>query len=122
MRQNLVHSVSYLKSRRKDLRTKLTAAEAALWSALKGSALKNRKFTRQHSIGNYIADFYCPAEKLVIELDGAVHNDPMQLLFDQERDAWLKDKRYTVLRFENQHVFNDLPGVIREIESKFAAC
>ena len=88
----------------------------------KGSAVKTRKFTRQHSIGNYIADFYCPAEKLVIELDGAVHNDPMQSLFDQERDAGLKDKGYTVLRFENQHVFNDLPGVIREIESKFAAC
>ncbi|MFI5384261.1 MAG: endonuclease domain-containing protein [Methanosarcina thermophila] len=73
MRQNQIKNISYLKARRKELRENLTPAEAALWNVLKSSQFKNRKFRRQHSIGKYIVDFYCPAEKLIIELDGAVH-------------------------------------------------
>ena len=89
MRQNQIKNVTYLKDRRKDLRNNLTPAEATLWKYLKGSTLKDRKFRRQHSIGNYIVDFYCPEEKLIIELDGEVHNDPMQAVYDAERSEWL---------------------------------
>jgi len=119
MRQNQINNVPYLKDRRKDLRNNPTPAEKRLWKALKGSALKNRKFRRQHSIENYIVDFYCPEEKLVIELDGEIHNDPMQSQNDFERDQRLTELGNKVLRFENNLIFNNLEGVLDLIESHF---
>jgi very-short-patch-repair endonuclease len=68
-----IHNVKQLKERRKQLRNSLTSAEAKLWGLLKDSQLENRKFRRQHSVGPYILDFYCPSEKLCIELDGEIH-------------------------------------------------
>ena len=59
------------KTKRKKLRNNLTPAEAALWNLLKNSQLEGRKFRRQHSVGFYILDFYCPSERMAIELDGA---------------------------------------------------
>ncbi len=119
MRQNQVNNVNYLKDRRKSLRNNLTPAEAKLWSALKNSSFKDRKFRRQHSIENYIVDFYCPAEKIIVELDGQVHMDPMQAQYDTERDKRLSELGNKVLRFENKFVFNDLDGVLRVIEEHF---
>src|SRR5579872_4184975 len=97
MRKNQVNNVTYLKDRRKALRNNLTPAEATLWKMLKGSAL-NRKFRRQHSIENYIVDFYCPEEKLIIELDGQVHNDPIQSFYDMERRERLEELGNRMLR------------------------
>jgi very-short-patch-repair endonuclease len=65
-----------LKFFRSSLRNKSTSAEAELWNILKSKKLNARKFRRQHSIGNYIVDFFCASEKLVIELDGNPHNQP----------------------------------------------
>jgi very-short-patch-repair endonuclease len=59
-----------LKQYRKTLREKSTSAEVALWNLLKNKQLEGRKFRRQYSLGKYIADFCCPAEKMIIELDG----------------------------------------------------
>jgi len=70
---NKIHTLPHLKDFRRQLRSSLTPAEAALWNALKNRQLRNRKFIRQHSIENYIVDFYCASEQLVIELDGQVH-------------------------------------------------
>jgi len=61
---------------RSSLRNKSTSAEAELWNILKSKKLNARKFKRQHSIGNYIVDFICASEKLVIELDSNPHNQP----------------------------------------------
>ena len=119
MRQNQIKNVSYLKDRRKALRSNLTAAETALWKALKGSALKNRKFRRQHSIENYIVDFYCPEEKLIIELDGAVHNDPMVSFHDHERSERLIALGNKIIRFENKLVFTQLENVLDAIAANF---
>jgi very-short-patch-repair endonuclease len=105
MRQNQVHSIPQLKQRRDQLRKNLTAAEAALWSILVGKQLKGRKFRRQHSIDHFIVDFYCASEKLIIELDGEVHRDPGQAVYDHWRDERLKALGYKVLRFENKLVF-----------------
>ncbi len=69
----MLHNRKYLKENRKMLRSNLTPAEAELWKHLKSSQLYGRKFRRQHSIGNFILDFYCPSEKLAIELDGQIH-------------------------------------------------
>ena len=119
MRQNQVNNVDYLKDRRRSLRNNLTPAEAKLWSVLKNSGLKNRKFRRQHSIENYIADFYCAAEKIIIELDGQPHFNTGQAYYDAERDKRLGELGNKILRFENKLVFIDLEGVLREIESNF---
>ena len=119
MRYDQVHNVTYLKDRRKELRNNLTPAEAALWRELKNKGLGHRKFRRQHSIENYIVDFYCPQEKLIIELDGEVHNDRMQAEYDQVRDDRLKQLGNKILRFENHQMFNDMEGVLRVIQQNF---
>lgn len=119
MRQNQIKNVNYLKDRRKNLRNNLTPAEAKLWSLLKGSQLKDRKFRRQQSIGNYIVDFCCASEKLIIELDGEVHNNPVATANDFERDEYLKSLGYRILRFENKMVFDYTGTVLDEIEKHF---
>ncbi|MEW7289257.1 endonuclease domain-containing protein [Aquimarina sp. 2304DJ70-9] len=67
------HNKPELKNHRKELRKNLTPAEAFLWKYLQNRKLEGRKFRRQHSIKNYIVDFYCAKEKLIIELDGEPH-------------------------------------------------
>lgn len=121
MRDNQIHNVNYLRQYRKDLWNKLTPAEAKLWSMLKNSNLMNRNFRRQHSIDNYIADFYCASEKLIIELDGQVHFDMEQLALDAERDRRLTTLGYTVLRFENKRVFEEPEEVLRTIVAHFTS-
>ena len=90
MRKGQIHSVDYLQENRRRLRQNLTPAEAKLWQALRGNQLSGRKFRRQHSIEHYIVDFYCPSEKLIIELDGLWHNQPESTQNDLERDVRLK--------------------------------
>lgn len=68
-----IHNIRILKENRQGLRNTPTPAEAALWLKLRKSQLDGRKFRRQHSVGTYILDFYCPSEMLGIELDGADH-------------------------------------------------
>ena len=71
-----------LKPVRQELRNNPTQAEAFLWGYLKHSQLEDKKFRRQASIGSYIVDFYCPTEKLVVELDGEVHFDEEAKKYD----------------------------------------
>ena len=114
-----IHTLPNLKDNRKQLRRSLTPAEARLWLALKNSQLQNRKFIRQHSIENYIADFYCASEKLVVELDGQVHFNVIASANDAERDLRLRELGIRVIRFENKLVFNDIEGLLREIVACF---
>ena len=114
-----LNNASALLARRKTLRSSLTPAEATLWRALQGSALGNRKFRRQHSIGPYIVDFYCAAEKLVIELDGAAHNSEQSALRDETRDGFLRSRGLKVLRFENRQVRENLDEVLAFISQEF---
>lgn len=100
-----------LKKRRRQLRKRATPAERALWNMLRKHQLGGRKFRRQHSIGSYIVDFYCPSESLAVELDGADHDDPARAAYDSERTAFLNEHGVNVIRFENGHVF-DQPDVV----------
>jgi very-short-patch-repair endonuclease len=84
-----IHNRKALEDRRKSLRARLTAAEATLWNLLKGKKLEGRKFRRQHSVGKYILDFYCPSERLSIELDGEHHFTAEGLIYDEERTKYL---------------------------------
>ena len=116
--QNL-HNKITLKTKRQKLRKSLTPAEAFLWTHLKSKQLLNRRFTKQHSIGNYIVDFYCASEKLIIELDGEVHNNTSAEAYDNKRTDYLKSLGYHVIRFENKMVFDDLTSVLHEVTSNF---
>jgi len=117
--KNQIHNRKFLESRRKSLRSKLTSAEATLWKSLQGKKLVGRKFRRQHSIENYIVDFYCALEKLVIELDGAYHFNFAQQTKDEERTLRLQQLGFKVIRFENKMVFEDLDYVLDEIKKEF---
>jgi len=108
-----------LKPLRSYLRNNSTSAESALWNQLKSKNLEERKFRRQQSIGNYIVDFYCPSEKLIVELDGDPHGDPIQIQKDITRDKYLEELEFTVLRFENRFVFQEQEIVLNEIRKVF---
>lgn len=98
--------------RARRLRREPTFAESRLWDLLRGRAFEDLKFRRQVPIGPYIADFLCKAHRLVIELDGGIHDAPF---YDRERqeqrDAWLREQGLTVLRFSNGDVI-DRPNLI----------
>jgi very-short-patch-repair endonuclease len=114
-----IHNNKYLKDLRRQNRKNLTPAEAELWKHLQGSKLDGRKFRRQHSIGNYILDFYCPQEKLGIELDGKVHFTDNAFEADTVRTEYLNSLNIKVIRFENKEVFEQLEGVLEEIRQNF---
>jgi very-short-patch-repair endonuclease/restriction endonuclease S subunit len=114
-----LNNLPHLKTFRQELRNHLTPAEAKLWTMLKGKQLDGRKFRRQHSVGNYILDFYCPAEKLAIELDGEVHNSAQAAEYDRERDLFLAHTGIKVIRFENKVVFQNPDGLLAEIRKWF---
>jgi very-short-patch-repair endonuclease len=110
-----IYNRPVLKPRRKELRSSLTPAEAALWKSLQRSRVCGKKFRRQHSVGNYILDFYCPECRLAVELDGQGHFHPGVSEYDFRRDEYLKKMKIRVLRFENRLVFENLEGVLHMI-------
>lgn len=110
-----VHTIKYLHDARKDLRNNITPQELLLWYKLKNKSL-GQKFRRQHSIGNFIADFYCPVKKLVIELDGSQHLDNEE--YDKERTEYFESLGIRVIRFWNGDVNKNLDGVLMKIEEE----
>lgn len=109
-----LNNLPVLRTFRKELRNHLTPAEAKLWTYLQRSQLGKRKFRRQHSVGFYILDFYCPAERL-----GAAHDSEEAQARGHERDLFLTYCHIKVLRFENQRVFLQPEAVLAEIEGHF---
>ena len=112
-------NLSHLTDTRRVLRNNPTPAEVALWQLLKNKQLDGRKFRRQVSIENYVVDFFCPQENLVIELDGAVHDQPTVAENDKYRDERLADLGFKILRFKNQDVFTLTDWVLSEIRKCF---
>jgi very-short-patch-repair endonuclease len=106
-----------MKDLRKYLRHSLTPAEASLWKALQGSKLAGKKFRRQHSIGNYVVDFYCPECELAIELDGERHFNSIASEYDLRRSEFLSRYSVRVLRFENRAAFENPEGVLEAIKN-----
>ena len=118
MRSQL-NNLPNLRAFRTALRKNLTPAEAKLWTYLQRSQLEGRKFRRQHSVGRYILDFYCPSERLAIELDGAAHDSDAAQEYDAARDLFLQSCNIRVLRFENKWVFLHPESVLEEIKNNF---
>ena len=106
--------LALLKARARSLRNSATLAERRLWVQLKDRGVAGYKFRRQHVLYPYIADFYCPAARLVVEVDGAGHGGPR----DRTRDEYLTEHfNVSVLRFTNDEVRDDLERVVRAIET-----
>ena len=97
----------------KALRSHQTEAEQRLWYHLRAHRFMDLKFKRQKPMGRYIVDFVCVERQLIIELDGGQHAE--QVKYDQLRDAWLRGQGYTVLRFWNNEVMQQLEGVLEQI-------
>ena len=113
------HNIKQLGYYRKRLRNKGTSAEAELWKYISNKKLEGRKFRRQHSVGYFILDFYCPSEKLGIELDGEHHYWQEGIDEDIKKEMYLKKHSIRVLRFENKWVFHDLEYVLKTIVTAF---
>jgi very-short-patch-repair endonuclease len=94
------------------MRREPTEAEAKLWSMLRGQRLCGLKFKRQEQLGDYIVDFVCFSERLIVEADGGQHAENAG---DAVRDAWLKAQGFRVLRFWNHDVLGNPDGVARVI-------
>jgi very-short-patch-repair endonuclease len=106
----------YLKNKRISLRNNLTPAEAKLWKLIQNSKLDGLKFRRQHSLGNYIVDFYCPKYLLVIEVDGQIHFNPVNEEHDIKRTKYINSLGIKVIRFENKEIFEKTEFVLEEIK------
>jgi very-short-patch-repair endonuclease len=97
----------------KALRSNQTDAEQRLWYQLRAHRFMGLKFKRQKLLGRYIVDFVCLEHRLAIELDGGQHAE--QVAYDRQRDTWLRQQGYTVLRFWNNDVMQQLDGVLERI-------
>jgi len=94
------------------LRSEMTESERLLWSRLRRKQLHGTQFYRQKPIGSYIVDFYAPAARLVVEVDGSQHQDNIHAQNDAYRDESLKGQGLRVLRFTNLQVLQDLDSVV----------
>jgi very-short-patch-repair endonuclease len=99
----------------KKLRANTTPHERILWRALKELPIEGTHFRRQAPIGRYVVDFFCAAKRLIIELDGGHHNEDAIAERDSERQAWLEQQGYKVIRFWNSDVTSDLNAVMERI-------
>ena len=111
----IFYNITKLKVKRKYLRNNSTKAEILLWKQLSRSKLYGLKFRRQHSIGHYILDFYCPEKRVAIELDGSAHGSDDRKKYDRERQRFIESCGIEVLRFYNDQVTNNIGGVLASI-------
>ena len=99
----------------RELRDQDTWAERVMWEQLRGRRFLGLKFRRQFPIDGFISDFCCYQLRLVVELDGRIHEEPCQAARDQNRDAHIRSLGYTILRFPNETVLHDMTTVLRKI-------
>jgi very-short-patch-repair endonuclease len=85
----------------------MTLPEVILWQRIRGGQLNGVQFRRQHPVGPYILDFFCPAAQLAVEVDGTVHESKNQAHHDERRDAWLAKDGITVLRIAAADILRD---------------
>ncbi|GAB2523524.1 endonuclease domain-containing protein [Spirosoma aerophilum] len=115
----ITHNRKGMEEYRRELRKTPTPAEVLLWERLRSSQLDGRKFRRQHSIGVYILDFYCPTERLCVKVDGSVHKTAGATVHDEIRDATLAQLDIKTLRISNREVEEDIVAVLQRIRNCF---
>ncbi|MBL4560218.1 MAG: DUF559 domain-containing protein [Labilibaculum sp.] len=99
----------------KILRDNMTISELKLWGELKGKQIMGLRFRAQHPIDIFIADFYCHSLKLIIEVDGGIHNSKHQKEYDISREAELKYWEINIIRFTNDEIDRDINDVLNKI-------
>lgn len=114
-----IHNKRSLLEIRRRLRKDSSQAEDFLWQQLRNGKLNGLKFKRQHSIGNYIVDFYCASKRLIIEADGRVHQEFEQGEKDRSRDQNLTEMEFRVHRFTNDEILFNIDFVKEEILKYF---
>lgn len=120
MKENMYYGANaWIFQRARELRARMTPAEEALWNLIHINDWK-LKFRRQHPISNYVADFYCHRVKLIIELDGSIHDQEEFKKKDAERENVLRSLGLTVLRFRNEEIFNNKKIVLDKIAKTIA--
>ena len=106
----------------KRLRTEATELERKLWSRLRNGQINGLRFRRQQPIGPYIADFFCSAAKLIVELDGSQHGAENNREYDLRRTSFMSTHGYRVLRFTNHDLLQDceavLGSIVRAVDSR----
>jgi very-short-patch-repair endonuclease len=102
--------------RAKDLKREMTPAEKILWEQLRNNKLDGHKFRRQHPIGKFIVDFYCHEKKLIVELDGGIHDEEYVKERDESRTFELENFELHVIRFQNEEIFRNLDSVLNQIK------
>ena len=102
----------------KHLRHNQTLPEQIIWHVLRNRSFSNTKFRRQVLIGQYIADFVSYEKMLVIELDGREHLSKEHLEYDKERTIELNNRGFTVIRYYNNDVLNNLDNVLEDLWSR----
>jgi len=104
-----------LKQCARELRKNMTDSERFLWAKIRRKQLNGYQFYRQKNIGNYIVDYYCPAAKLIIEIDGGQHYYGQGIEKDKIRDNFLGRLGFKVLRFSGREIFTNIDGVLHRI-------
>jgi very-short-patch-repair endonuclease len=100
----------------RDLRRRPTVCEKILWSYLRARQMVGFKFRRQHPLGPFIVDFVCLSEKIIIELDGPIHEQ--NKIYDARRDFWLASRGYSVIRIKNEELLENQMGVLKNIRAQ----
>ncbi|MBI2984128.1 MAG: endonuclease domain-containing protein [Candidatus Kerfeldbacteria bacterium] len=111
----VLYNFQYYKRLRQQLRNSATEAELRLWHYLRKKQFNGLKFRRQHGIGRYIIDFYCPSYRLAIEIDGGQHYEHRRQRYDLYRQRFLESLDITVIRFTNSEVMNELDNVLERL-------
>jgi very-short-patch-repair endonuclease len=99
-----------LTERARELRKRSTSAETVIWHWLRHRYLGGQKFRRQHPMAGYVLDFYCPALKLCIEIDGASHDSDASVTYDADRSHALAAHGITVVRLRNEYIAEQPDG------------
>ena len=107
-----------LKGFARENRKNQTEAESVMWEYLRRRFV-GHKFYRQYIIGDFIVDFLCEDDGLIIEIDGGYHSEYNQLQKDEHRDEILKNAGFSVIRFSNEEVLMDIDNTIRRVERFF---
>ncbi len=100
----------------RNLRKNMTTQERKLWNIIKNKQFYNYKFLRQYVIGGYIVDFICREEKIIVEIDGGQHNQNENIKYDKNRNKYLENLGYKVVRFWNNEIDDNIEGVYRKLQ------
>ena len=106
------------RDRRRELRNNQTHAEKLLWKHIFRNKVFGLRFLRQYGVGPYILDFYCPKIRLGVELDGSIHKEKENKIYDKDRERFLESLDINIIRFWNYDVLNNLAETLNKLQNK----